>query len=61
IRRLADAGTTVLLVEQNAEAALQLAHRAYIMERGRIELSGDAESLYFDPKVQSAYLGIGHD
>ena len=60
IARLAAAGTTILLVEQNAEAALQVADRGYVMERGRIQLSGVAEELYFNREVQSAYLGIGH-
>jgi len=60
IARLATAGTTILLVEQNAEAALQVADRGYVMERGRVRLSGFAEELYFNREVQSAYLGIGH-
>jgi branched-chain amino acid transport system ATP-binding protein len=59
IDRLATAGTTILLVEQNAEAALQVADRGYVMERGRILLNGNAEALYFNSEVQSAYLGIG--
>jgi branched-chain amino acid transport system ATP-binding protein len=53
------AGVTVLLVEQNARAALKLAHRGYVMEVGRIVLENRAEILASDPKVQSAYLG-GH-
>ena len=51
------AGTTVLLVEQNAKLALQLAARAYVMESGSITLSGDAKQLACDPKVRAAYLG----
>jgi branched-chain amino acid transport system ATP-binding protein len=51
------AGVTVLLVEQNARAALKLAHRGYVMEVGRIVLEGAAAALMADPKVQSAYLG----
>jgi branched-chain amino acid transport system ATP-binding protein len=50
-------GTTILLVEQNAHAALGLAHRAYVMETGQITLSGRAEDLMKDEKVKSAYLG----
>src|SRR5690606_5674189 len=51
------AGTTILLVEQNAKLALQLAARAYVMESGLITLSGDAATLARDPKVRAAYLG----
>ena len=50
-------GVAVLLVEQNAKAALQLAQRAYVMESGNISLSGDAKSLAADPRVRAAYLG----
>lgn len=50
-------GTTVLLVEQNAFMALQVAHRAYVLETGRMVLSGDARVVQADPKVRSAYLG----
>ncbi|HEY9381054.1 MAG TPA: ABC transporter ATP-binding protein [Burkholderiales bacterium] len=50
-------GTTILLVEQNARLALQLAARAYVMESGLITLSGDAKELAHDPKVRAAYLG----
>jgi branched-chain amino acid transport system ATP-binding protein len=51
------AGTTVLLVEQNAQMALSIADRAYVLETGRIVLSGDAEVLLDDDSVRSAYLG----
>ena len=51
------AGVTVLLVEQNAQAALALAHRAYVMESGRITLSGEGRALLADPRVREAYLG----
>jgi len=51
-------GTTILLVEQNAQAALQVAHRGYVMETGRIRLSGDAKTLLKDPQVVEAYLGF---
>ena len=50
-------GVTVLLVEQNARRALQLADRAYVMESGEITLSGAAADLLDDPKVREAYLG----
>ncbi len=50
-------GVAVLLVEQNAKAALQLAQRAYVMESGKISLSGDAKALAADPRVRAAYLG----
>ena len=50
-------GVAVLLVEQNAKAALQLAQRAYVMESGNISLSGDAKALAADPRVRAAYLG----
>lgn len=51
------AGTTILLVEQNAHMALSIAHRAYVLETGRIVLSGPARELAQDPKVKEAYLG----
>ena len=57
IRRLNENGTTILLVEQNAALALKLAHRAAVMETGRIVLSGTGEELSRSPEVQKAYLG----
>ena len=51
------AGTTVLLVEQNASRALGLANRGYVMESGEITMSGDALALLKDPRVRAAYLG----
>ena len=48
---------TILLVEQNAHAALAIARRAYVMESGQITLSGDARELAANPRVQAAYLG----
>jgi branched-chain amino acid transport system ATP-binding protein len=51
------AGTTVLLVEQNANMALSIAHRAYVLETGRIALSGDAKELAATEEVRKAYLG----
>jgi len=50
-------GVTVLLVEQNASRALQLANRGYVMESGEITMEGEAKSLLNDPKVRAAYLG----
>ena len=50
-------GTTVLLVEQNASRALQLANRGYVMESGEVTMDGAADMLLNDPKVRAAYLG----
>lgn len=50
-------GTTVLLVEQNANMALSIAHRAYVLETGRITLNGDAKELAASDEVRKAYLG----
>jgi branched-chain amino acid transport system ATP-binding protein len=50
-------GVTVLLVEQNAARALEIANRGYVMESGLITMSGDAKSMLSDPKVRAAYLG----
>jgi branched-chain amino acid transport system ATP-binding protein len=50
-------GTTILLVEQNASRALQLADRGYVMESGEVTMNGDAKLLLDDPKVRAAYLG----
>lgn len=57
IRDINRAGVTVLLVEQNAQGALALAHRAYVMESGEIAISGEARALLADPRVREAYLG----
>ena len=51
-------GTTILLVDQNARAALAIADRGYVMEAGRVVLCGPAAELLHDPKVQQAYLGL---
>lgn len=59
IRTIRAAGTPVLLVEQNAKAALAVADRAYVMDGGRIVLAGEAAALAEDPRVRAAYLG-GH-
>jgi len=50
-------GVTILLIEQNAKLALEVSHRAYVMESGEITLSGNASDLLHDPKVRAAYLG----
>ncbi len=58
IQEIAAAGTTILLVEQNALEALEIAHRAYVLEVGRIVLSGPGRELLCDPAVRAAYLGV---
>ena len=57
IRTLNETGMTILLIEQNANAALRCAHRAYVMETGRITMSGPSADLLADRRVQDAYLG----
>jgi branched-chain amino acid transport system ATP-binding protein len=57
IRRLRDEGNTVLLVEQNARAALKIANRGYVLENGRIILEASAEALLANRDVERAYLG----
>jgi branched-chain amino acid transport system ATP-binding protein len=57
IRELHEAGTTILLVEQNAEMALQIADRAYVLESGRITLSGTGQELMASDSIKKAYLG----
>jgi branched-chain amino acid transport system ATP-binding protein len=57
IREINKEGTTILLVEQNAYAALQIANRGYVLENGQIVLSGKAKDLASDEKVKKAYLG----
>jgi branched-chain amino acid transport system ATP-binding protein len=57
VRRIAAEGVTILLVEQNAKLALEASHRAYVMESGRITLTGPAGDLLNDPKVRECYLG----
>ncbi len=59
IQRLNLAGATVLLVEQNARLALEVAHRAYVLETGELALSGPCSELKHHPRVQAAYLGGG--
>ena len=57
IEEIRASGTTVLLVEQNAKKALEIADRAYVLETGKIVLSGDAKDLMNDDSVKKAYLG----
>jgi len=57
VREIAEQGVTILLVEQNALLALELAHRGYVMESGEITLSGPAKELLDNPAVREAYLG----
>jgi branched-chain amino acid transport system ATP-binding protein len=57
VRLVNERGVTMLLVEQNARAALELARRAYVLEQGRVVLAGTSESLLTDPNVRQAYLG----
>ena len=57
IQSLHKAGTTILLVEQNAQMALSIADRAYVLENGKVSLSGTGEELAKSEQVQKAYLG----
>jgi branched-chain amino acid transport system ATP-binding protein len=58
IRKLHGDGLTVLLVEQNVAVSLKLADRAYVLESGRVVLSGTGAELLADPRVKEAYLGL---
>jgi len=60
IARLREAGVAILLVEQNARAALEIADEGHVLEGGRITLSGPSATLANDPRVVQTYLGIGH-
>ena len=57
IRRLNDQGTTILLVEQNARAALKIARYGYVLETGTVALEGPSHELLADDKIRHAYLG----
>ncbi|SHF93261.1 amino acid/amide ABC transporter ATP-binding protein 2, HAAT family [Desulfacinum infernum DSM 9756] len=57
LKELNEAGTTILVVEQNAHLALRYAHRAYVMETGRIVMEGPAQELAENPEIKKAYLG----
>ena len=58
LQRVNDAGTTIMLVEQNVPRALQLSHRGYVLENGRLVLVGTRASLLASPHVKQAYLGL---
>jgi branched-chain amino acid transport system ATP-binding protein len=58
IREIHQQGMTILMVEQNAHKALEIAQRAYVLETGKIVLEGSAQTLLHNPQVQHAYLGI---
>jgi branched-chain amino acid transport system ATP-binding protein len=58
IRDINSRGTSILLVEQNAQMALSIANRAYVLETGRIVLSGSAAEVAENPQVKVAYLGM---
>ena len=57
VRKVADQGTTVLLVEQNVFHTLQLADRGYVLENGAVVLSGTGKDLLVNPHIRKAYLG----
>jgi len=58
IKEINAQGTSILLVEQNAQMALSISHRAYVLETGRIRLQGSAKEIAENPQVKAAYLGI---
>jgi len=58
VRKIADQGTTVLLVEQDVKNSLGLSDRGYVLEHGRIAMEGKAKELLLDPHIKTAYLGI---
>jgi branched-chain amino acid transport system ATP-binding protein len=58
IQEINQEGTSILLVEQNAQMALSVAHRAYVLETGNITLSGTAKEIANNPRVKEAYLGV---
>jgi branched-chain amino acid transport system ATP-binding protein len=57
IRRINEQGTTILLVEQNAQLALQFSHRGYVMETGEIVVADSSDNLLANDEVRKAYLG----
>jgi branched-chain amino acid transport system ATP-binding protein len=58
VKKLQAEGVTILLVEQNVRKSLEIAHRGYVLEHGRIVMSGDSQSLVEDENIRKAYLGI---
>ena len=61
VRALRDEGVAILLVEQNARAALEISDHGYVLETGEIVLAGASAALAGDPRVQATYLGGGTD
>ena len=59
IESIRDAGVSVLMAEQNSERALEVSDRAYVMENGRIEMTGVSSKLIDDSRIREAYLGVG--
>ena len=59
IKKINAQGVTILLIEQNANMALQIAHHAYVLETGRITMTGEGKTLLTDERVREAYLGAG--
>jgi branched-chain amino acid transport system ATP-binding protein len=57
IQKLNAEGMTILLVEQNARMALKVSHRAYVLETGKVRLSGEGRALLENPEIQASYLG----
>ncbi|MNW02770.1 High-affinity branched-chain amino acid transport ATP-binding protein LivF [compost metagenome] len=60
VARLREMGVSILLIEQNARAALQVADYAYVLETGAVTLEGPAAQVAQDPRVVEVYLGLGH-
>lgn len=58
VKKIADSGTTIILVEQNIHVSLSISNRAYVLEQGYVVNSGDAKQLLNDPSVKKAFLGI---
>lgn len=59
IKEINRQGVTILLIEQNANMALSASSRAYVLENGRVTMSGDAKEIANDPRIKKAYLGLG--
>ena len=59
IREINKQGVTILLIEQNANMALSASDRAYVLENGKVTMSGEAKKIASDPKIKKAYLGLG--
>ena len=58
VRKIADQGTTVLMVEQDVRHSLNLSDRGYVLEHGRVAMEGEAADLIDDPHIREVYLGI---